>query len=263
MLRTIARKIKHGLVHNRQLLRLISTGEGFYFRRKGHCICCDRETTFSAYDPWLRDHFRCGHCGSIPRQRALLKVIESFFPNWRHLAIHESSPSAGGASGRLQRECSNYVASQFFPGHPAGSTVNGYRNESLEQMTFSDESFDLVITQDVMEHVYDPASAFKEIARTLRPGGAHIFTVPLVNKHCRTQRWATKSDDGTPDFLHAPEFHGNPVDPKGSPVTMHWGYDIVEYIRQHSGLETSIEHLDFLHFGIRAEYIEVLVSRRP
>ena len=54
----------------------------------------------------------------------------------------------------------------------------------------------------------------------------------------------------------------NPVDRRGSPVTMHWGFDVVQFIRETSGLETTIEYLDELKFGIRAEYIEVLVSRK-
>jgi ubiquinone/menaquinone biosynthesis C-methylase UbiE len=143
-----------------------------------------------------------------------------------------------------------------------GSIVNGYRNENLEAMTFPDASIDIVVTQDVLEHVYDPSSVFKEICRVLRPGGAHIFTVPIVNKHRGTQIWATRNDDGTPCFLSTPEYHGNPVDHRGSPVTMHWGYDIVQYIQQASGLPTTIEHIDDLQYGIRAEYIEVLVTRK-
>ena len=34
-----------------------------------------------------------------------------------------------------------------------------------------------------MEHIFDPSKAFSEIARTLKTGGAHIFTVPLINKN--------------------------------------------------------------------------------
>jgi hypothetical protein len=60
--------------------------------------------------------------------------------------------------------------------------------------------------------------------------------------------------------LKNPEYHKNPVDPKGSPVTMHWGFDIVNYIKEKSGLETTIEYIDDLNYGIRSEYIEVLVS---
>lgn len=138
-----------------------------------------------------------------------------------------------------------------------------FMNQDLERQTYADNSFDIVITQDVMEHVYDPARAFQEIARTLKPGGSHVFSVPLVNKHQPTQIWATRNPDGSPNFLHEPDYHGNPVDPRGSPVTMRWGYDIVDFIKKESGLDTSIEYIDDLNFGIRAEYIEILVTRKP
>ena len=107
--------------------------------------------------------------------------------------------------------------------------------KDLEKQTFKDNTFDLVITSDVMEHIYEPDRAFKEIHRTLKPGGAHIFSVPLINKHKKTQRWATKGKDGQPNFIYEPEWHGNPVDAKGSPVTFHWGFDIKDYIEKHTG----------------------------
>jgi hypothetical protein len=45
-------------------------------------------------------------------------------------------------------------------------------------------------------------------------------------------------------------------------VTMDWGYDICNYIQMHSRLCTTIIHIDDLARGIRAELIEVLVSRK-
>ena len=60
--------------------------------------------------------------------------------------------------------------------------MNGIRFENLEHLSFDNETLDLHITQDVFEHLFDPAAAFREIARTLRPGGAHVFTTPLVQK---------------------------------------------------------------------------------
>ena len=101
-----------------------------------------------------------------------------------------------------------------------------------------------------------------KLRATLKPGGAHILTVPLVNKHRPSEVWATRGPDGSPIFVGEPEFHGNPVDPRGAPVTMHWGFDIVQTIAR-SGLTTTIEHLDHLQLGIRAEYIEVLVCKKP
>ena len=189
-------------------------------------------------------------------------VIERLFPSWHDAVVHESSPGDRGASKRLRQEAHHYLASQYFPNEPFGNVVQGFSNQDLEHQTFADATFDLVVTQDVFEHVYDPAAAFAEIARTLKPGGAHIFTVPIINHHHPTQIWATRGADGQPNFLHTPEWHGNPVDSKGSAVTMHWGFDIVDFIREHSGLETSVEYLDELHHGCRAEFNEVLVSRK-
>jgi hypothetical protein len=46
-------------------------------------------------------------------------------------------------------------------------------------------------------------------------------------------------------------------------VTVNWGYDITKFVFESSGLFTEIVFLDLLEFGIRAEYIEVLISRKP
>lgn len=40
------------------------------------------------------------------------------------------------------------------------------------------------------------------------------------------------------------------------------GYDIVDHIREACDLDTIIEYPDNLQFGVRAEYIEVLVTRK-
>lgn len=241
------------------LIETFFTGN-FYIRQKGYCPCCEKKVVFESYDNWLRDNFICTSCKSIPRERVLMLTIEKYYPNWRGLVIHETSPVNRGASLKLKNGCKNYIATQYFSNEPFGSIVNNFRNENLENQTFEDESFDLIISQDVMEHVYDPKKAFSEIARTLKKGGAHIFTVPLINKFENTEIWAVLGDDGKPHFLKEAEYHGNPVDPKGSPVTMHWGYDIVDFIKDSCGLDTEIEYVNNLNYGIWAEYIEALVT---
>ena len=119
-----------------------------------------------------------------------------------------------------------------------------------------------MVTQDVFEHVFDAPRAFKEIARTLRPGGAHVFTTPLVNKKRPSERWASISESGVV-YHHPPEYHGNPISADGSLVTWHWGEDIVTYVKDATGLDTEIILLDDLQMGIRAEYLEVMVTIRP
>lgn len=232
-------------------------------RSRGYCPICDRRATFIARDPWLRDHYKCTRCRSIPRERALMAVVEERYPGWRALTIHESSPGNRGASRRFREECEQYIPSQWFDGTPLGAMVGGYRCENLEQLTFDDASIDLHVTQDVLEHVLRPERAFAEIARTLKPGGAHVFTVPLVNKERPTSRRVVVQADGSLSHLAPPSYHGNPIDPNGSLVTLDWGFDICDHIAAACGLRTEIIRIDDLSRGIRAEYIEVLVTSRP
>ena len=192
-----------------------------------------------------------------------MKVIEDTFPNWRDLKIHESSPANRGASVKLSSQCKNYIGTHFVPNIPPGQkTPQGFRNENLEKQTFDDGSFDLVVSQDVFEHLFDIESAFKEIARTLKKGGAHIFTTPLVNFKKPTEVWAKKTKEGEIIHLQKPEYHGNPIDPKGSLVTYHFGYDICDMIFNACGLDSEIIRLDDMKYGIRAEYIEVIITRK-
>ena len=249
----------------------------------GHCRTCCTDVRFVAMEPYLRDSFLCTNCGSIPRERALMTVIETYFPNWRELTIHESSPSSRGASKRLRKECAHYLPSQYFFDKTPGSDVPVWelaneerpwwekpkykpwnvRCENLEAMTFDDSSIDLHITQDVMEHLFHPEQAFREIARTLKPGGAHIFTAPLWKKLSPASVRARLEASGSVTHLDTPVYHGNPLSDEGSLVTVDWGYDICRHIFDACGLFTNLVYIDDVGNGIRADLNEVLVTLKP
>jgi SAM-dependent methyltransferase len=236
-------------------------GHPVFLSNDGYCPVCESETRFSSPYYWLRDHYRCERCKCIPRERALLTVLNRRFPNWRALAIHESSP--GFSSSRLlARDCPRYTATHYFPDQALGGEHAGFRNEDLSRQTFPDGTFDLVITQDVMEHVLDPEGAFREIARTLKPGGAHVFTTPIYPDLAVTEIRA-RLRDGQVDHLAEPEYHGNPIDPEGSLVTVRWGQDIGEIVARSSGLMTTIYLTVDRQLGLDGEFLEVLVSRKP
>ena len=87
--------------------------------------------------------------------------------------------------------------------------TQGFRCEDLERLTFPDGQFDVVITQEVFEHVFDYRRAFGEVMRTLRSGGAHVFTTPKY-KHLRKSQDRAVRRNGEVVHLAEPEYHGNP-----------------------------------------------------
>jgi SAM-dependent methyltransferase len=231
---------------------------------RGHCPICEQDTVFEARNAWFRDHLICRRCpgGSIPRERAIMEVTRELAPDWKRRSIHEGSPSSRGASVILARDCVDYTPTQFYPNVPRGAYRDGVRCEDLEQQTFDDESFDLVITQDVMEHIFHPDRAYREIWRTLKPGGLYLHTTPIYKDHLTTERRASLAKDGTVVHLAEPEYHGNPIDPKGSLVTFHYGYDLADLIAEWTPFDVEIRRFHQRSSGIVAEFSEVVVCRK-
>jgi len=50
---------------------------------------------------------------------------------------------------------------------------------SAEALPFPDAAFDLVMAMDIIEHVDDDESVFRELARVIRPGGTLVLSSPL------------------------------------------------------------------------------------
>ena len=129
----------------------------------------------------------------------------------------------------------------FFQTYRPGSTGKDTAAEDLERQTFASESLDIVVTQDVFEHVLDPAAAFKEVARTLKPGGVHVFTIPSY--YWKPTLVRAVSQNGAVRHLAEPDYHGNPIDPKGSLVVTEWGVDFCDLVYERSRLTTTAVHV--------------------
>ena len=203
-----------------------------------------------------------GKCnGSIPRERALMNVLSQHYPNWRDLHIHESSPCHRGVSLVLNKECQNYTPSHFFEGIDSGQEVDGVLCQDLTKQSFEDESFDLQISLDVFEHLFEAEKAFKEIARTLKTGGAAIFTVPLVRGNKNTIKRAILENNKI-KHLEEPDYHGNPVGNGRSLVTYEWGYDICEKIYKATNLKADIINQNIPEKGIEGWLTEVIIFKK-
>ena len=83
-----------------------------------------------------------------------------------------------GSVDKFLRKHKDYASSEILPKarFSSGTIVDGIRYENLEDPSFADSMFDIIISSDVMEHLQRPYVAHKKLFNALKPGGAHVFT---------------------------------------------------------------------------------------
>jgi len=199
----------------------------------------------------------------LVRERALALVLNEVAPNWRRLRIHESSPADRGISRKLRSQAPRYLGSYYYPDKKFGEFVGSLRNEDLEKQTFFDETFDVVVTLDVMEHVFQPAKVYQEIYRTLATGGYYIHTFPIKKAIVdgAMPRAALGADGKVKFLVEPPEYHGSPFGE--SLVTYDYGYDVTRQISEWAPFDVRISRFWDKHHGIIGEFTEVIVCRKP
>ncbi|HEX5449919.1 MAG TPA: class I SAM-dependent methyltransferase, partial [Gaiellaceae bacterium] len=88
----------------------------------------------------------------------------------------------GGTSGLLlDQRANSYVGVDLSPTAVELATGRGLDARVIEdaaKLPFGDDSFDLAVCIEVLEHMYEPHLAVREVMRVLRPGGRLIATVP-------------------------------------------------------------------------------------
>ena len=238
--------------------RQFDTGQPFSKETKGFCPVCKNKTTFSSKHPWLRDNYLCGHCGSTPRQRHLQHLLRTLVPGWESMAVHECSP----INDFISRDATGYSSSHYYPNEETGKRVGDHTNEDLENLTFAPDTFDVFVSQDVLEHVFSPQQAIREMLRVTAPGGVVIFTIPMFRGGPSLQR-AERSADGRVRFLHQPVHHGNPVDPSGSLAVWDFGDDFPQMLQIWAGdCDVAVFDSPIPELGIEGDLIEVFYIRK-
>lgn len=244
----------------------MSNDKPFFLEIDGYCPICEAPARFVSKDPWLRGALMCQTCpnGSVPRERALALMLNRLRPSWRGLSIHECSPADRGISAKMSAEAPGYVGSHYRAGEDPGVMIGGFRNEDIERTTFEDNTFDVVISLDVFEHIWNPGAAIADIYRTLRPGGLYLSTFPIRNYQVEShEQRAKRGEDGMIVHVRPEEIHGNPIDGSGSLVTWDYGYDVHKALAWWAPFDVEIVRFADRRHGILGEYLDVTVCRRP
>lgn len=136
----------------------------------------------------------CYSCGSSHRNRVI----------WKHIKEHlNGKVYLPAGDGFLYDKLKNY-GSIFFSDYYTSeyNVLPGIPHQDLTNLTFSDNSFDLIISEHVMEHVNDPKKAFNEIYRVLKKNGRYIFSIPFESRSKSLIRIDKKFNKLMPEKYH-------------------------------------------------------------
>jgi SAM-dependent methyltransferase len=138
---------------------------------------------------------------------------ESCKNNLRAMTLAAAVTNAFGFTGSLKDFCQNHAGvrqltiveinqaknlSLFLQALP-NYALHSFPQLDMQQMSFADESVDVILHSDTLEHVPDSKAAMEETRRVLKQGGHLFYTVPIViGRLTRTRR-------GLP-----PSYHGRP-----------------------------------------------------
>jgi SAM-dependent methyltransferase len=217
----------------------------------------------------FRETFR--HGGLVSRQRAVLLLLRQRIEAGRlprPEALRLYCPEAITAFAvRLRGLVAHYQGSEFLP-DPQDPRRQQVRHEDLCQLSFDDRSFDVVVCNEVLEHVYDLPAALTSMARVLVPGGTLIGTVPFAYGQAEaTVKALHLGRNQDPELLMEPEYHGDPVQAeRGSLVYRIPGWEFLEQLREAGFEDPRIEAVHSPSHGIlgaEIPWILVFMAERP
>jgi SAM-dependent methyltransferase len=205
----------------------------------GFCQACDVAAQFAgdwAFSDGSKINFRerlvCPRCELNNRQRFMAKLVRDALAR-----------SGGDPAAYLYEQVTPFfrwaeralparVVGSEYLGHglPGGTVFEGVRHEDALALSFEDAAFDVVVSNDVFEHVPDIERSLAECARVLRPGGRLYFSIPFYADRKTTVRRAELRNGELVELLPS-QFHGNPISSKGSLVFFDYGWDVLAACR--------------------------------
>ena len=240
--------------------QLIENATTESFTVDGFCAPCNKSVPFLVdmlfggqqigchWVPNWRERLVCPICRMFNRQRLIATLVKQQIENYSDMKVYfmeQTTPIyqwAVAAFPQHQIIGSEYLGAQYRSGQP----VKGIRHEDVMNLSFYDLSIDLIVSNDVFEHVPDPGKAFAECARVLRSGGELIATIPFHSGCDSSVVRAKLASDGL-NHLLPPTFHQNPISKEGSLVFTDFGWDILEMLHK---------------AGFDDNYLEVYASAR-
>jgi len=245
--------------------QLLSKANSEAFTVDGFCVPCDKNVSFLvdmqsggqrhaySWTPNWRERLECPLCRMNNRQRLIATLLKQALSDQKEQQVYlmeQVTPIYNWASKTFTQHM--IIGSEYL-GHEyaGGSLVKGVRHEDVENLSFADGQLDLIVSNDVFEHVPSPAKAFAECARVLKTGGIMLATIPF-HREMDVSVVRARLSNAKVEHILPPTFHGNPVSTDGSLVFTDFGWDLFSMIQDAGFVDVVLDvyvSLIHAHFG--------------
>ena len=172
------------------------------------CPCCGWEgSAFIAKSNWRTVTYQaaCPSCDSYSRHRGIFALLPRLIEKVRKGDLLFFAPEL-----ILLRQLEEHSSELKVLSTDKFNPHVDFPEEDIQDLSFKDSAFAMIICNHVLEHVEDDQKALDQCARVLRSGGIALFTVPG-------------------DFTKQETWHFHRLDANGH--FRHYGLDLVDKMR--------------------------------
>lgn len=140
-------------------------------------ICGHKAKKFKSFGKPKRKNAQCPFCNSLERTRFLWYALNKNRKFTKNCNILHFAPNV--ALGQLLLNCNKekYISADINPkNYPLFLKTE---KQDITSLTYSNDTFDIIICSHVLEHVVEDAVAIQEISRVLKENGIAYIMVPI------------------------------------------------------------------------------------
>jgi SAM-dependent methyltransferase len=219
-----------GLKRLSSIFRYLSWSNPIYKWKvsRGNCPLCGKSHFLSFKESPFQT--RCLRCKATITNLSLIPIIAEHAGKNHNHSVYELS-TYGSTLNFLKLNFSKVFTSEYFPDKKCGELINGILNQDVQKLTFADNTFDIITSNQVFEHVPDDIKGFSECFRVLANRGALIFSIPLYNIEKTTKIASIINNEIV--FTETPEYHDSRLGgAKSAPVFYHHSiHDICDRVK--------------------------------
>ncbi|GAA2533785.1 class I SAM-dependent methyltransferase [Mycolicibacterium diernhoferi] len=119
-----------------------------------------------------------------PSSRIVASLVADFYqrtlPKWVSGDLVDLGCGKAPLLGAYREHCSSIVLADWANSLHENPLLDIVIDLNKPLQAFENESFDVVVLSDVLEHIAEPSNLLSEISRILKPGGRLILNVPFL-----------------------------------------------------------------------------------